>query len=338
MATLKDVASLAGVSIASVSLYINGKSRGRVSAKTQHKIEQAIAETGYTPSVEKAVDLPPEDRPMKTIAIFWSIDFKRNLLGAFIGGIQNAIMQASEQGTDFDYIIRPYRSNELYMHKRLLCGRQYHGILIANASATDMQYLQTITPQIPVVLINRVLDPYHCVFIDSSKVGELAAELILEKGYQSICTVRTQSQYMAINSRFSEFVRFCREKGIQMPNEFQIVTEDSIDGGITAATEYLSYPNRPPLIFASTDGQAAGILKGLKRNNIRVPEDCGIFSYGFERTELTAYTDPPLSVIDISTFGLADNATRLMIDILNRGITVPQQIELPCSIMLRESF
>ena len=123
-----------------------------------------------------------------------------------------------------------------------------------------------------------------------------------------------------------------------MPNEFQIVTEDSIEGGIAAAEEYLSYSNRPPLIFASTDTQAAGILKGLNKYHIRVPDDCGIFSYGFERTELTEYAEPPLSVIDISTFGLAETATRLIIDILNRGLTAQQQIELPCSIVLRESF
>lgn len=337
MATLKDVASLAGVSIAAVSLYINGKSQGRVSAETQHKIDQAIAETGYVPSSSKNTILQPEDRPLRTIAIFWSIDFKRNLLGAFIGGIQTAILD-SGPNTDFDYIIRPYRSNELYMHKRLLCGRQYHGILIANASYTDMQYLQTITPQIPVVLINRVLPPYHCVYIDSTKVGEQAAELILEKGYSSICTVRSQSQYFAINSRFSEFIRFSREKGLLMPNEFQLVAEDSIEGGILAAGEYLSYANRPPVIFSSSDTQAVGILKGLKQGGVRVPEDCAVFSYGFERTELTEYSDPPLSVIDISTFRLANNGTRLMIDILNKGISVPQQLELPTSVVLRDSF
>ena len=47
MAKLKDVAQLAGVSIAAVSLYVNGKSKGRISRETQRKIEQALADTGY---------------------------------------------------------------------------------------------------------------------------------------------------------------------------------------------------------------------------------------------------------------------------------------------------
>ena len=49
MAKLKDVAQLAGVSIAAVSLYVNGKSKGRISKETQRKIEQALADTGYEP-------------------------------------------------------------------------------------------------------------------------------------------------------------------------------------------------------------------------------------------------------------------------------------------------
>ena len=337
MATLKDVAALAGVSIAAVSLYVTGKSHGRVSLETQHKIEQAIAETGYVPSSAKKAQLSPEDRPLKTIALFWSIEFHPNLLGSFMSGMQNAILETGSDA-DYNYVLRPYRSNQLYMHKRVLCGKQYRGFLIANASAADIQYLQGVTPQVPVVLINRRLPAYHAVYIDSAKTGEQAAELIWEKGYRSMCTVRSQTQYIATNSRFSEFIQASRTKGIQMPNDFQIITEDSIEGGITAAKEYLSYPGRPPIIFSSTDLQAFGILKGLKQAGLQIPEDCAIFSYGFERTELTKYSNPPLSVIDISTAGLANQGTRLLIEILNKGLTAPQQVELSSSIVLRDSF
>lgn len=337
MTTLKDVAALAGVSIAAVSLYVNGKSEGRVSLETQRKIEQAIEETGYVSTAARKSKLPPQERTLENIALFWSIDFHQDLLGAFMSGIQNAIIE-SGAASQYDYTLRPYRSNQLYLHKRILCGRQYRGIIIANASAADVQYLQGITPQVPVILINRRLPSYHSVYIDSAKAGEQAAELIFEKGYTSISTVRSQSQYIATNSRFSEFIQASRKKGIQMPNDFQIIAEDSIEGGIAAAREFLSYPDRPSLIFASTDLQAFGLLKGLKRAGVQVPGECAIFSYGFERSQLTLYSNPPLSVMDISTAGLAHHGTQLLFEILNKGITAPQMEELSCSIVLRDSF
>ena len=62
------------------------------------------------------------------------------------------------------------------------------------------------------------------------------------------------------------------------------------------------------------------------------------FQRWVERTELAKYSNPPLSVIDISTSALAATGMQLIIDILQKGITVPQHIELPSKIQLRDSF
>lgn len=337
MVKLKDVADVAGVSIAAVSLYINGKSKGRVSLETQRKIEQAIAETGYhhTPVLSGSTDdAVPETR---TVLIFWSINFKRSLLGSLLTGIQETIGEFS-LNSHYDFVIRPYNIDELYKHKRTLCTNQYHAALIVSASLMDLQFLQTITPQIPIVLVNRNVENYHCVYIDSQKVGQQAAQLIQEKGYTSVCTVSSQSQYMATSSRFLAFITACRERGISIPNEFQIITEDSISHGELAADEYLSHPDRPPLIFTSTESLGFGVLHRLRSQGIAVPRQCGVFSYGFERTELTKYSDPPLSVIDISTSALASTGMQLIMDILNKGITAPQHVELSSKIQLRDSF
>ena len=338
MAKLKDVAELAGVSIAAVSLYINGKSKGRMSLETQRKIEQAIAETGYVPThhpEDSSASAAPDGTKM--ILIFWSIDFRRSLIGSLINGIQDAITELSLNG-DYDFIIRPYQMDELYKHKRTLCSNQYHAALIASASLLDLQFLQTITPQIPTVLINRDLSSYHTVFIDSRKVGEQAAEMILQKGYSSVCTVNCMSQYMATNARFLSFVNACRERNISMPNEFQIITKDSISHGEEAADEYLSHARRPPLIFTSTDSLGFGVLKRLHDRGISVPRHCGVFSYGFEQNQLSRHSCPPLSVIDISVAELAHTAMQFTVDILTKGITSPQHIEIAPRMQMRDSF
>lgn len=337
MAKLKDVADLAGVSIAAVSLYINGKSQGRISIEKQREIERAIAETGYQPSKSLQPAPSSQTQETKTILIFWSVDFKRNLLGAMITGVQQAISELSPDSC-YDFVIRPYELDGLYKYKRTLCSQQYHGALIVSASLLDLQFLQSITPQIPIVLLNRNLETYHGVFIDSDKVGKQAAQLIWEKGYTSICTINCQSRYPAMNSRFLAFIQACREIGISIPNEFQIITEDSISHGEEAANEYLAHSRRPSLIFAATDSIAFGVAKQLQRKGISVPSECGIFSFGYERPELTNYSEPPLSVIDISTSDLANSGMQLIIDILNKGITAPQHIELSPRIQLRESF
>lgn len=338
MAKLKDVADLAGVSIAAVSLYINGKADGRVSPENQRIIEQAIAETGYHHTVKK-VDSPirEESPETKTILIFWSVNFNRSLIGALITGLQETISEYS-LNDHYDFVIRPYALNELYKHKRVLCTNQYHAALIFSASMMDLQFLQTITPHIPIVLVNRNVPNYHCVYIDSEKIGEQAAQMIQEKGYTSICTVSNQSQYMAANSRFMSFITACRNRDLDIPNDFQIITEDSISHGIKAADEYLSHSERPSIIFAATDALGYGIVHRLHERHISVPDECAVFCFGYERLDLSKYSLPPLSTIDVSTADLASAGTHLIIDVINKGISVPQHIELPSKIQLRDSF
>ena len=70
MATLRDIAERAQVSIATVSLYLNGKSKGRISESTMQKIKNAIDELQYQPTKSKALlhHLETEDR-QRTIAV-----------------------------------------------------------------------------------------------------------------------------------------------------------------------------------------------------------------------------------------------------------------------------
>ena len=340
MAKLKDVAQLAGVSIAAVSLYVNGKSKGRISKETQRKIEQALADTGYEPPSQKSEEAPAsgaDASSAKTILIFWSISFKRYLLGPLLTGIQDAIKALSPDST-FDFVIKPYELDMLYRHKRALCGNQYHAAMIVSASASDMEFLESITPSIPVVLVNRKVNFCHCVYVDSAKAGEQTAQLIYEKGYRSMGIIRDSSPYMATNSRFTELIRACRERGISIPNDFQFITEDSISRGEAAVEEYLSLPDRPTLIFTASDSLGFGALRALRAHKISVPDQCGVLSFGFERPELAKYSDPPLSVVDISVSALAYSGMQLVIDVMEKKLSTPSQIELPIRINLRDSF
>ena len=69
-----------------------------------------------------------------------------------------------------------------------------------------------------------------------------------------------------------------------------------------------------------------------------MPRHCGVFSYGFEQNQLSRHSCPPLSVIDISVAELAHTAMQLTVDILTKGITSPQHIEIAPRMQMRDSF
>lgn len=91
MVTLKDVAKLAEVSVSTVSIVINGKTKERnIPLKTYNKVMKAIDELGYQPNVS-ARRLRNLDRAKPIIALYWTLDARTNMLTALLAGIQSEI-------------------------------------------------------------------------------------------------------------------------------------------------------------------------------------------------------------------------------------------------------
>ena len=168
MPTLKDVAALAGVSAATVSLYLNGKSAGRISQQKQKEIEEALKQLSYQPSSASRQLKELGTSPLiYTVAVYWAADPRSALLGKVMAGIQSSL--AKNQMTNCNIVICPFKPNELYKEKGLIDPKLYNydAAIIANTAVMDMQYLDSIMPPIPVVLLNRRSDQYSYVSINN---------------------------------------------------------------------------------------------------------------------------------------------------------------------------
>ncbi len=337
MSTLKEVAKRAEVSITTVSLYLNGKSAGRISKETKERIADAINELKYQPNLAaKKLRSKDFNNQAYTIAIFWASDYRRYLLGTFMSGIQTALLKSN---LDFDLIIRPYNTNELYKQKKALNSNMYHAAIIANASVSDMQYLESIKPIIPIILLNRNSEQYHFISVNNRAIGERAAELILEKGFKSAAIFNTTNAYLAINERMKGFIDACRNYKIELPYDYQIYSDNSFEGGIQAANDYLNCKSlSPSVIFSASDRIALGALYEFHHHEIKIPEKISILSVSIEQTSDTQYSFPPLSIINIPLSKMAEASIILVDKILKENITQPQHIELPFDVCLRESF
>ena len=116
MPTLKDVAALAGVSAATVSLYLNGKSAGRISQQKQKEIEEALKQLSYQPSSASRQLKELGTSPLiYTVAVYWAADPRSALLGKVMAGIQSSL--AKNQMTNCNIVICPFKPNELYKEK-----------------------------------------------------------------------------------------------------------------------------------------------------------------------------------------------------------------------------
>lgn len=341
MATLKDVAALAGVSAATVSLYLNGKATGRISAQKQKEIEDAIRQLSYEPNAaSRQLRSLGKKKQFYTIAVYWASDIRSSLLGKVLSGIQESIL---EKGSlNFHVVFCPYVPNELFKEKGLLEPEffNYDAAIIANTTLMDMQYLNSITPSIPIILLNRYLPQYNTVSVDNKKMGADLADLIADRGYKSVSVFRTQSPFLAADDRVSGFISKCRERGIEMPNRALFYTDGSIDGGIEAANEFFKLSERPEVVFCEVDSIALGALYQFHEQGVRIPEDLAVISVGMHHSATTKCCIPPLTVSEVPLSQMAKVCTDVAIEKLTSSdiVNEPAHIQLNTRIILRESL
>ena len=143
MATIKDVAKQAGVSVTTVSIIINGKAEERkISAATQQRVAEAMRDLGYQPNLS-ARRLRSQENERPVIAFFWPLDYRVSILASFLNFIQ---IEIAESGFDCEMMIQTYENDKLEQYGTTFLKNGYSGAIIGACSAKDQQWLEGICP------------------------------------------------------------------------------------------------------------------------------------------------------------------------------------------------
>lgn len=297
MANLKDVSKKAGVSLSTVSIVLNGKSSQRkISASTQEKVFQAARELHYQVNIS-AKNLKSGDSSGITIALYWSFDFRKEMMIRFFTGLQDKISKCNANAS---IVIHPYTSGSLCRDAAAFVSGQFHAAIIANATQEDLHFLEENKFSIPIVIYNRFSDLYSSVNINDARIGELAAEHLYQNGYASPAVIGSHSTFPGATVRRSSFYRKFQEYGVTIPENHIINIENSISGGsqFVESTDFTVLKN-VDCYFCDSDTIALGIQSAMIRRGIRIPEDCGIIAVGNGLPQYAQYIYPAITTINI---------------------------------------
>src|SRR4051794_24371706 len=182
MASIKEIANIAGVSIGTASFVLNGKAdQMRISKSTQEKVLKIAKELGYTPNISARRLRSAGEKVLPVIAILWPNDARASLLGRFLEGIQEKLT-SKDQKREFELLIVPYENANLDKLSSLKTGNRFNGAIIAFASDADMNYLESNELNVPIVIYQRKSDTYSTVTVDSIAAGESVADVFWKKG------------------------------------------------------------------------------------------------------------------------------------------------------------
>ncbi|KZL91851.1 substrate-binding domain-containing protein [Clostridium magnum] len=255
-------------------------------------------------------------------------------MARFLTGLQNEVFNSNR---NFDIVICPYKNDFLHLEKGITNRNIYNAAIIANTSVSDMEYLESITPEIPLVLFNRFSNRYCSVHVDNYKMGKQAASLFADMGHKSAAIILAKSAYLAMDIRNKGFIETCRTANIEILPENIIISDNTIEGGVEAAKKFIKLDNRPKSLFCNSDTLALGVLHVFNKEGIKVPDDVEIIAVGMSRVENTEFSTPPLTTVNIPMEEMARSCIQLVSDLIDHNIESTANVLFDTPLIIRDS-
>jgi LacI family transcriptional regulator len=304
---IKDVSALAGVSVKTVSRVLNG--HRYVSADTKDRVEKAMRELEFTPSIAARILAGTKSRQIALIYDNHSPYYMNQIQMGCWEGCQQAGMRLLAQPVD---VSDPTVGDQV---RGLVTETHVDGVILSSPVTDCVPVLKALEGMdIPFVRIspgtNHAMT--SSVSMDDAQAAEDMTTFLIAKGHRVIGFVRGHPNHMASEERLFGYRRALDRAGIAFEPSLIAPGEFDFDSGVTAARRFLKGPRRPTAIFASNDDMAAGILSVAHDMGLDVPRELSVA--GFDDTTLARMVWPQLTTIHQPTRELALAATQLLLE------------------------
>jgi DNA-binding LacI/PurR family transcriptional regulator len=312
-ATIKDVAELAGVSVATVSAVVNEhKKKVPLSAKSRKRVKDAIKELNYRVNNQARVLRTGRSYTIGVIAS----DLTQPFTAASISCVEK-----EANGRDYSFLLSDIQNNKekekFYLD--LFRQKEVEGILFIGASNEydDEAIVSIIENGVPVVLTEREIegDQIPCVLVDNEKGGYLATKHLIERGHSRICYVAGPASNLLTHERHRGYLRALAEHGLSQHDRIEQTEGMGLEEGYRAAKRLIERENnRPTAVFAFNDTIAIGAIRAIREVGIAVPGEMAIV--GFDDIPMAAYSQPALTTVRQPRVRLCHIGVKMLLDIL----------------------
>jgi DNA-binding LacI/PurR family transcriptional regulator len=327
VATIAEVARLAGVGVGTVSRVLND--HPAVTAETRARVEAAMVKLDYRPS--------PLARNLKRgrtqrIAVLVSF-FTNPSAVERLRGLSQAL-----SGRGYEQVLYPVNDDaERVRHMQTLSGpHQADGIVLLSLPPTDVEVARLQRSTVSVVQVDARHPAFPSIVIDDVRGGQLAAEHLLTLGHRDIAFIGDIEDhpygFTSSRDRHAGLADTLAHAGHPIDAAWVRTAPHGAEPAAQLARELLRERRRPTAIFAASDTQAFGVLAATREFGLRVPEDVSVL--GFDDIEAAAHVGLSTVRQPLQESGRLA-AELLLADLAHPGSTPPEQHVLPLEIVPR---
>jgi LacI family transcriptional regulator len=319
--TLKDIAEAVGKSVAAVSRALNNYDD--ISQETREYIKQVAREMGYAPTNTLGLilpALPPRD----------SDPYYSELLAGIAGA-------ATER--EFDLLVSSCAPGpaEQWAYLRLINSRRVDGVIVARPRWRDRRIELLLDKKFPFAVVGatNLAANFLAVSDEVAEGAALMVEHLAQQGHEQIALVNTPADLFFSSEFLAGFQRTMRQANLPINEDFLEESDFTQRDGYRAGQTLLSKSESPTAIIAADDVVALGVMAAAQDQGLEIGQDLAVTGYG--DILLAEYAQPPLTTIHRSTYGLGQQACRMLIGRLHGEKLEHEQVVFKPSLVIRQS-
>jgi DNA-binding LacI/PurR family transcriptional regulator len=333
VATIKDVAKKAGVTIGTVSRVLNNKKW--VSDDCRNKVLVAIKDLHYKPQAHARRLRQDHSSICGVIAPHHTAIFRSPFFTSIMEGLEE--IAAEKQ---YRLLLHPLSetARAQVSYRTLLGDGSVDGMFVLNAWSTDASIRELTEANVPFVLVNGKItgpDEFPYVGFDNRGGVRKALQHLIDLGHERIAMINGRMTTTNAMERFQAFQDMLAEKKLEFHGEWIAEGGFEEEGGNQACRKILSAVRRPSAILCASDLMAIGAIRALKEKGISVPGDMSVV--GFDNMEEAAYHEPPLTTVAFSAYEMGKIAASKMFQIIAKEPLTEKTTTLQAELIERES-
>lgn len=330
--TIKDIAKALSLSTSTVSRAL--RDSYEINPETKRLVLEYAERMHYRPN---PIALSLKENRSLAIGVMVP-EIANNYFSQAINGIEAA---AYERG----YHVVIYQSQESYEREvdkvEYLAARKVDGLLMSLSShTTDIEHLRSLQERgLPLVFFDRVPSDFetHKIVADNAGGAFKATIHLLETGRRRIAHITSLPGLSITEERLSGYLSALEQYGVPFDEElvkYCNYTQEEVE---TNLDTLFSLPVPPDAFFTASDRLALGYYAGLKKRNIRIPQDVAFV--GFSNLNVAELLSPPMSTVIQPAFQMGQTAAELLLNMIEQK---SKQVEyqtvcLPTELCVRES-
>ncbi len=317
MATIRDIAKKAGVSVGTVSNYLNNSDK--LAEKTRVKISDAIKEVGYYPKVAARSLKSNLTRRIGIVPLVYSDEEYVNNANdtAFLEFLSAVNFAAAKNGYSLLMHASVDEKDEIEIYRQMIGQGEIDGVLILGTVLKDKRVKYLLESEFPFVSYGRTEYEEHkgWVDVDGSYGMKKAIQHLADLGHKKIAWAAPDSELFCYKDRKKGFLEGLEANSIAFRDNYIIKSGFREKDGQIAMHQLLDSVDPPTAVIFANDLASFGAMSAITKRGLRVGEDISVM--GFDDIVASEHWTPSLTTVRQPTRLVGIKCVEMLIDAIN---------------------